>query len=415
MTGIGIIGIGGFALNHLASIKECAQKKLCTLEAAVIRNPQKYETALKELKNDWPNLRIYPTLEDLLSKEKEKIGLVAIPSGIPSHRSYSEISLKAGKNVLCEKPAAGTIEDALAMKAAQEESGKSLAIGFQYMFCPSIQKIKEIIIDQSLGKLISLKATSRWKRTSIYYNRNRWAGCLKDGEDFIFDSPIQNANAHYLQNLLYLAGPSRYESALPLTLYGENYHAQDIESADTQYIKCTTAEGVTLSFAVTHATEEVDGPHMECLLEQGRICWTMKDGATRVYNKEDKLIEAFDNGESPLFTSVFEDTLKAIQENRPPLCHIGNAYQHTVCINHLYKATGGIWDIPEEAKSHNKVTEDPYLEYSTNLQYSDNDINTVIKGIDHTMKDMFDQGGIGYYEAGLPWARKGKTLDISLQ
>ncbi len=413
MTGIGIIGIGGFALNHLESIKSCAGMGLCTLEAAVIRNPEKYAASLQDLRKTWPDLRIYPTLEELLDSEGDRVGLVAIPTGIPSHRRYAEISLDRGRNVLCEKPAAGTIEDALAMKAAQERNGKSLAIGFQYMFCPSIQKIKEIVMEGRLGRLRSLKCTARWKRTSIYYDRNSWAGCIRDGESFVFDSPIQNANAHYLQNLLYLAGPSRHESALPVRIYGENYHAQDIESADTQYIRCTTAEGVELSFAVTHATEDVDGPRFECLFDGGRITWTMEGGRTVLYDGEGREIGMFDNGDSPLFRTVFEDTLRALEEGRKPLCHIGNAYQHTVCINYLYRATDGIYDIPDSAREHHRVTHEPYLGYSSNVKLDPKAVNTVIIGIDEAMKGMYERGGQSFYEAGLPWARAGKTLDVS--
>ncbi len=414
MTGIGIIGIGGFALNHLESIKSCGEMGLCTLEAAVIRSPHKYEEGLAELRKTWPDLRVYPSLEELLDREGDKVGMISIPTGIPSHRKFAEICLDRGRHVLCEKPAAGTIEDALAMKAAQERSGKNLAIGFQYMFCPTIQRIKEMVMDKTLGKLISLKCTARWKRTSIYYDRNSWAGCIRDGDSFVFDSPIQNANAHYLQNLLYLAGPSRHESALPVKIYGENYHAQDIESADTQYIRCTTADGIELSFAVTHATEDVDGPHIECLFEKGRISWTMEKGATRIYNEKGELTESFDNGESPLFRTVFEKTLRALEEGERPLCHIGNAFQHTVCINYLYRATEGINDLPEEWKQNNKVTHEPYLGYSSNVKLDPNAVNTVIVGIDEAMKEMWDKGGISFFEAGLPWAKEGKTLDVSL-
>ena len=415
MTRIGIIGIGGFAQRHLASIQECGEKGLCHLEAAVIRSTEKYVAALADLKKTWPDLRVYLTLDEMIKAEGDGLDLVTIPTGIPSHREYAVACLNRGYHVLCEKPAAGTIEDVLAMIEAQEKSGKILAIGFQHMFTPSIQRIKEIAINGDLGKLISLTSTARWKRTSMYYNRNSWAGCLEDEGSFVFDSPIQNATAHYLQNLLYLAGPTRYESALPVTIYGENYHAQNIESADTQYIRCTTAEGVSLSFAVTHATEEVDGPYLECLFEKGRITWSKDNGACTVYGGEGKILETFDNGDSPLFRSVFDDTLQAMKENRKPLSHIGNAYQHTVCINYLYKASEGIWDIPDEYLGHNEVTEEPYLGYSENLAISSEEENTVIKGIDEAMKSMYEKGGQSFFEAGLPWARKGKTLDVSLK
>lgn len=414
MTGIGIIGIGGFAASHLKSIKK--YKNLCTLEAAVIRSPDKYKEAITALRKDWPAVRIYPSLEDMLEEEQEKMQLVAIPTGIPSHRKYSVACLNKGYHVICEKPVAGTMKDALAMKKAQDVSGKVLAIGFQNIFSPSIQRIKGIADSGSLGKLRTLKSTARWKRTSIYYNRNDWAGCLKDGDAYVYDSPIQNATAHYLQNLLYIAGDGRYDSALPATIYGENYHAQAIESADTQFIRCRTSDGKEISFAVTHACETVEGPHAEFLFDRGRITWSFDGnrGSTRIYDEKGTLTEELDNGADNVDHLVFGDTLRALEEGRMPLCHIGNAYQHTVCVNYLFRASP-IHEIPSDQKSDLPPGEEAYGSFSSNITVSEDDCNTVIKGIDEAMTAMYEKGGISYFEAGLPWGRRGNELKVNLE
>jgi predicted dehydrogenase len=414
MIGIGIIGIEGFALNHLASIKDCVKEGLCLLVAAVVRTPEKYVVELRKLQTEWPDLQIFSTIEEMLDREGTWIDLISLPTDIPSHRLYAEICLNRGHHVLCEKPAAGTIEDVLAMKATQERTGKNLAIGFQHIFSPSIQRIKKLIIHKNLGELISLSGTSRCKQTSSYYNRNNWAGRIKDGNAFIFDSPMQNINSHLLQNMLYLSGPEKHRSTLPVTVYGENYRAQNIESADTQYIRCTTKEGVVISLAATHATEDMDESHMECLFEKGRITWSATKGETALYDKEDNLMETFNDCGVPLLTAAYKDTIRAIKEKKRPLCHIGNAYQHTVCLNYLYHTTEGIRDIPACEKYDNIPTDIPTPYYPNSLKHSKDYVNSTIRHIDDSMKKMFTLGGIGFYEVGLSWAQKGKTLDVSL-
>ena len=53
--------------------------------------------------------------------------------------------LKAGKNVLCEKPAARIYSEAKAMQDAQHETGKVLNIGVVNRFNPAVNKLREMI------------------------------------------------------------------------------------------------------------------------------------------------------------------------------------------------------------------------------------------------------------------------------
>jgi len=57
------------------------------------------------------------------------------------HARYTVAALTAGKNVLCEKPAALRLSEAEAMGRAAEESGKLLRIGFMRRFDPASHQI----------------------------------------------------------------------------------------------------------------------------------------------------------------------------------------------------------------------------------------------------------------------------------
>ena len=61
------------------------------------------------------------------------------------HSVISIDALKAGKNVLCEKPAARIYEEAVAMQQAQHESGKVLNIGVVNRFNNQVNRIREYI------------------------------------------------------------------------------------------------------------------------------------------------------------------------------------------------------------------------------------------------------------------------------
>lgn len=100
--------------------------------------------------------------EILADKEVEAISVCT------SNKTHSEISiaaLRAGKNVLCEKPAARTFEEALEMQKAQHETGKVLNIGVVNRFNTNVNKIKSLIDDGALGKVYQVYVSFRSHRS----------------------------------------------------------------------------------------------------------------------------------------------------------------------------------------------------------------------------------------------------------
>jgi predicted dehydrogenase len=69
------------------------------------------------------------------------VQVVSICTPTHLHARLAIAALDAGKHVLCEKPAALTLADAQAMRAAAERSGKELRIGFMRRFDPAYQPL----------------------------------------------------------------------------------------------------------------------------------------------------------------------------------------------------------------------------------------------------------------------------------
>ncbi len=84
------------------------------------------------------------------------------------NKAHSEITiaaLKAGKNVLCEKPAARVLSEALEMQKAQHESGKVLNIGVVNRFNKNVNKLKELIDQGELGEVYYVYISFRSHRS----------------------------------------------------------------------------------------------------------------------------------------------------------------------------------------------------------------------------------------------------------
>lgn len=74
-------------------------------------------------------------------------------------------ALEAGKHVLCEKPAARTYEEALAMQEAQHRTGKVLNIGVVNRFNTNVNKLKELIDNGDLGEVYQVYVSFRNHRS----------------------------------------------------------------------------------------------------------------------------------------------------------------------------------------------------------------------------------------------------------
>ena len=88
--------------------------------------------------------------KDLLNNEYINAVTVAIPD--QQHAKVSCDFLRAGKNVLCEKPLALTREDLDEIIKASDESDAKFMVGQICRFTPSFEKAKEIIENPEISE-----------------------------------------------------------------------------------------------------------------------------------------------------------------------------------------------------------------------------------------------------------------------
>lgn len=81
------------------------------------------------------------------------------------HQIISADALRAGKHVLCEKPAARTYQEAAAMQQVQHETGKTLNIGVVNRFNDSVNRIKDYIDAGKLGDVYHVYVSFRAHRS----------------------------------------------------------------------------------------------------------------------------------------------------------------------------------------------------------------------------------------------------------
>jgi predicted dehydrogenase len=81
---------------------------------------------------------------------------VIIATSDSFHVAASEMALRAGKHVLCEKPVGVSVEEVEGLRTTIEASGKLLQVGHMKRFDAGIQAAKAFV-DQEIGQLLAFK------------------------------------------------------------------------------------------------------------------------------------------------------------------------------------------------------------------------------------------------------------------
>lgn len=90
---------------------------------------------------------------------KSDIEAIYIASKNSDHYEQVIKAAKAGKHILCEKPIALNSSEAEEMTKVCENNDVFFTINYNYRYHPSIQKVKELLNNQLLGKITSITAT----------------------------------------------------------------------------------------------------------------------------------------------------------------------------------------------------------------------------------------------------------------
>lgn len=142
---VGILGTG-FGSHHATMYSKMASVESITIFG---RNEDK----LKKLEKDL-QINITNNIYDIITNKDIDLIDVCLPSSL--HRKYAIEAMKNGKNVFCETPVALSLEDAIAIKQAEEEYGKKVFVNMFIRVDQAYEYIYEVIEKNTLGKLKAL-------------------------------------------------------------------------------------------------------------------------------------------------------------------------------------------------------------------------------------------------------------------
>jgi len=146
--GFAVVGLGKLALGQIIpALRTTSGAKLAAL---VSGHPEKAQRVAAE--NGLPADAIYnyENYDRIAHDPRIDVVYIVLPNSM--HPEYTIRAFKAGKHVLCEKPMASTVEDAVAMVQASKAANRQLMIAYRCLTEPLNVEAMRRVRSGSLGK-----------------------------------------------------------------------------------------------------------------------------------------------------------------------------------------------------------------------------------------------------------------------
>lgn len=241
---VGIIGCGNIFARHLEAIKLNQDK----FELAAVCDIDSKRLNLASAENNVPGFTNY---QDMLRKMGNKINFITIATPNSFHYPQAIAALKAGKDILVEKPIDFKHTRALEIyRTALKNKRQAFAV-LQVRYNPTLGLIREALQKKFLGKIRSVSLIQRWQRPEQYFES--WRSDINIGGRTLYEVGI-----HYLDIMQWLFGLPEIKSSASFS----NKHV-NVPFEDTVFAILKFPMGATGSVEVTIAAEPTN---LECSL-----------------------------------------------------------------------------------------------------------------------------------------------------
>lgn len=303
---VAVVGVQGYGTAHILNALELQDRGLVELVALVdpARGPLVRDGV--RVPEDRLPVRL-DHIDQLLGSIPVDIVIIATP--LHTHATLAIAALRAGADVLLEKPPVTDLTSFARLEAATQETGGLVQVGFQSLGSRAVAELLRLIETGELGELVSIGAAGSWTRSRGYWTRARWAGRrILDGAR-VADGAVANPFAHAVMTSLRIAG---WDSPDDIGMIETDLRrVNPIEVDDTSTIRVRPSErgarsfagALTCAFTLAGPVEAdptilVRGTRGEAVLSYttDRLqVSTLRDGtAVRQYGREDLLENLID-------------------------------------------------------------------------------------------------------------------------
>ena len=348
--GYAVVGLG-IGKAHAAAAFESPYTKLVAVCDLI-------QSKLDDMSRKYPGIITYSDFDELLRNPEIEAVSICLPSSM--HSEFACRAMRAGKNVLVEKPIDITVEAAEQIEKVRLETGLKAGVVHQNRNNVDMYPIKRAIELGHLGKIFLGTFAVKWYRKEDYYKG--WHGTW----DVDGGGSLMNQSVHTVDLMQWLMGDVSCVTS-HIAIYNH-----DIETEDTTVTALRFKSGAMGTFVTTTCAYpglstdiQVYGTNGSAEADQDVLkTWKIKDfsedtasetfseefdlDASDEEDEEEEMLERYGKGNTAFIAShpdtlvghrsVVEDFARAVLENHDPQVLPMEAIKSVRIVNAIYES-----------------------------------------------------------------------------
>lgn len=334
---IGIVGGGAIANSHVEGLRAAG------CEVVAVADP--FEAARQKMVEKY-QLKAYATLPEMAKAEKLDAVSVCAPNSL--HAPLAIEALTAGLHVLCEKPPATALRDAVAMRDAGRASGRTLMMGFNQRFDAPAQQVDRMRRAGVFGEVYHAKAA--WVRRRGIPGMGGWftTRALSGG------GPAYDIGIHVIDRAWFAMGRPKpvAVSAVTYAKFGnlQTYVCEGMwagprkmgGTCDTEDFAAALvrfANGASMQIEVSWAANRADEPPKSLIMGDKAGAYWEGDQVT-IYGEQDNAITTSQIGfDKTIYDNRFQHFAKVLRGEAQCSCTADDGVQIQAILDAIYDSS----------------------------------------------------------------------------
>lgn len=259
-------GQGSF-IGRVHSIAACLDNRAVVTAGALSSNPERAKASAPDYGID--DARAYTSYQELLDAElqlpaEERIDFVSIATPNHVHFEVAQAAVKAGFNVVCDKPMTYDLAQAEQLLETVKNSDVVFALSHNYTGYPMIRQAREMILSGELGEINAIRSQyiQGWLVEAMEHQQSKQAAWRTDPSKSGAAGAFGDIATHAYNLGRYMTGLLPDQVSCHLKTFVEGRRLDDYGTAIITYEN--GALGTLTASQVTHGREndfeiEIDG------------------------------------------------------------------------------------------------------------------------------------------------------------